>query len=86
MGAGSYLASEAEERLYAAEIRDEGQEVVDHLEREVAELALVLVLGALKGRVTRQRLGRAGTQVLLIGSLSAAVGYGVGRLVSGIAG
>lgn len=28
----------------------------------------------------------SGVQVLLIGSLSAAVGYGVGRLVSGIAG
>ncbi|HSB38830.1 MAG TPA: VIT1/CCC1 transporter family protein [Gaiellaceae bacterium] len=42
MGGGSYLASEAEEALYAAEIRDEGQEVVDAPEREVAELALVL--------------------------------------------
>ena len=42
MGSGSYLASEAEERLYAAEIRDEGREVVDHPERETAELALVL--------------------------------------------
>lgn len=42
MGSGSYLASEAEERLYAAEIRDEGQEIIDHPERETAELALVL--------------------------------------------
>lgn len=42
MGGGSYLASEAEEALYAAEIRDEGQEVDDAPEREVAELALVL--------------------------------------------
>jgi vacuolar iron transporter family protein len=42
MGGGSYLASEAEEALYAAEIRDEGKEVEDEPEREVAELALVL--------------------------------------------
>jgi VIT1/CCC1 family predicted Fe2+/Mn2+ transporter len=42
MGGGSYLASEAEEALYAAEIRDEGKEVADFPAREVAELALVL--------------------------------------------
>jgi VIT1/CCC1 family predicted Fe2+/Mn2+ transporter len=42
MGGGSYLASEAEEALYAAEIRDEGQEIIDHPDREIAELALVL--------------------------------------------
>src|SRR3954453_6733129 len=42
MGSGSYLASDAEEKLYAAEIRDEGQEIVDHPERETAELALIL--------------------------------------------
>ena len=42
MGGGSYLASEAEEALYAAEIRDEGREVEQEPEREVAELALVL--------------------------------------------
>jgi vacuolar iron transporter family protein len=42
MGGGSYLASEAEEALYAAEIADEGREVEDEPEREVAELALVL--------------------------------------------
>jgi VIT1/CCC1 family predicted Fe2+/Mn2+ transporter len=42
MGGGSYLASEAEEALYAAEIRDEGAEVNEHPEREIAELALVL--------------------------------------------
>ncbi|QEC46197.1 hypothetical protein FSW04_00505 [Baekduia soli] len=41
-GRGSYLASEAEEALYAAEIRDEGAEIAEHPEREVAELALVL--------------------------------------------
>ena len=42
MGGGSYLASEAEEALYASEIRTEGKEVEDFPERELAELALVL--------------------------------------------
>jgi VIT1/CCC1 family predicted Fe2+/Mn2+ transporter len=42
MGGGSFLASEAEEALYAAEMRDEAQEVDEHPEREVAELAIVL--------------------------------------------
>ena len=42
MGGGSYLASEAEEALYAAEMRDEAEEVTEEPEREVAELALVL--------------------------------------------
>jgi VIT1/CCC1 family predicted Fe2+/Mn2+ transporter len=42
MGGGSYLASEAEEALYAAEIADEGREVQEEPERETAELALVL--------------------------------------------
>lgn len=42
MGGGAYLASEAEEALYASEIRSEGGEIDDDPEREVAELALVL--------------------------------------------
>src|SRR3954447_25220096 len=42
MGSGSYLASEAEERLYEAEIAEEGEEIVLEPEREVAELAIVL--------------------------------------------
>lgn len=42
MGGGSYLASEAEEGLYAAEIADEGREIDEEWEREIAELALVL--------------------------------------------
>jgi len=42
MGSGSYLASEAEEGLFQAEIRDEGEEIVEHFEREVAELAIIL--------------------------------------------
>ena len=47
MGSGSYLASEAEEGLYQAEIRDEGEEIVEHFEREVAELAIILELEGL---------------------------------------
>ena len=42
MGSGSYLASEAEEKLYEAEIRDEGAEIEQYPERETAELALIL--------------------------------------------
>src|SRR5205814_2243019 len=42
MGGGSYLASEAEEALYAAEIADEGREVEEQPQREQAELALIL--------------------------------------------
>lgn len=173
MGGGSYLASEAEEGLYAAEIADERREIDEHAEREVAELALVLEdeglpreaaervaaglaanpavflrtkvqkelglspdvggaalgdalvvgltymvaaviplwpylflpliapalvvsvactllalfgLGLAKGRIARQVLIRAGLQVMLIGSASAAVGFGIGRLVTGITG
>jgi len=42
MGGGSYLASEAEEQLFASEIASEGQEIAEFPERETAELALVL--------------------------------------------
>jgi VIT1/CCC1 family predicted Fe2+/Mn2+ transporter len=42
MGGGSYLASQAEEQLYASEIASEGQEIDDFPERETAELALIL--------------------------------------------
>ncbi len=57
MGGGSYLASEAEEALYAAEIRDEGAEVDEHPEREVAELALVLEHEGLE-RAAAERVAR----------------------------
>jgi VIT1/CCC1 family predicted Fe2+/Mn2+ transporter len=173
MGGGSYLASEAEEALYAAEIEDEGREIEEAPEREVAELALVLedeglprdaaervahglaadanvflrtkiqkelglspdvggaavgdalvvglsylgaavvplwpylvlpltapalivsvvctlvalfALGVAKGRVARQAWKRAGAQVMLIGSASAAIGFAVGHLVTAITG
>jgi vacuolar iron transporter family protein len=42
MGSGSYLASEAEEKLYVSEIEEEGKEIVEFPERETAELAVVL--------------------------------------------
>lgn len=42
MGGGSYLASQAEEQLYASEIASEGQEIAEFPERETAELALIL--------------------------------------------
>lgn len=173
MGGGSFLASEAEEALYAAEMRDEGEEIERHAQREVAELALVLeheglerepaervahalatnpnvflrtkvqkelglspdvggaargdalvvglsylaaafiplwpyavlplmapalivslictlialfTLGVVKGRVARQALMRSGTQVLLIGSVSAGVGFAIGHIVTSIVG
>jgi VIT1/CCC1 family predicted Fe2+/Mn2+ transporter len=172
MGGGSYLASEAEEGLYLAEIRDEGREVEQEPEREIAELALVLeeegldraaaeevahglaanpnvflrtkvqkelglapdaggaaagdavvvgatylgaaviplwpyflfpvgvalpislgctllalfALGIIKGSVARQRLLRAGLQVLLIGGVSAGVGWVIGHVVTKIVG
>jgi len=42
MGAGSYLASEAEESFYRAEIDAEAREIDEFPEREQAELAVVL--------------------------------------------
>ena len=173
MGGGSYLASEAEEALYAAEMDDEALEVEEEPEREIAELALILeregldeheaervsrglasnpnvflrtkvqkelglspdaggaalgdalvvglsylaaaviplwpyavlpiiapalivslactlaalfTLGVVKGRVARQSLVRSGLQVLVIGSISAGVGFAIGHLVTAIVG
>ena len=172
MGGGSYLASEAEEQLYASEIAAEGREIDEFPERETAELALVLereglsrqravtvarglasnpnvflrtkvekelglsadaggnalgdavvvgatylgaaivplwpyflfslnvalvvslactlvalfAVGAAKGRVTRGSLLRSGVKVLIIGSISAGVGFAIGHLVTGLAG
>lgn len=173
MGGGSYLASEAEEALYVAEIADERAEIEQHPEREIAELAIVLeeeglersaaekvaqglsnnpnvflrtkvqkelglspdvggaaggdaltvgltylgaaiiplwpyiflpligpalivslvctlvalfTLGVIKGKVARQAWQRAGLQVMTIGSISAGIGFGIGHLVTAIAG
>jgi VIT1/CCC1 family predicted Fe2+/Mn2+ transporter len=172
MGGGSYLASEAEEGLYVAEMHDEDLEVQAEPEREIAELALVLedegleraaaeqvahglaanpnvflrtkvqkelglspdaggaavgdalvvgatylcaaiiplwpyflfsigtalpislgctlvalfTLGVIKGSVARQRLLTAGLQVLLIGGVSAGIGWIIGHVVTKIVG
>jgi VIT1/CCC1 family predicted Fe2+/Mn2+ transporter len=172
MGGGSYLASEAEEQFYQAEIADERAEIEDHPERETAELAIALEdeglpraqaervavglaanpnvflrtkvqkelglspdvggaalgdgivvgfsylvaaaiplwpyllfarltafpisigctlvalfgLGIVKGTLGRQARAFAGTQVLVIGAISAAVGFGIGHLVTSIVG
>lgn len=173
MGSGSYLASEAEEKLYLAEIEEEHQEILDHPEREAAELALVLeqeglprdqaeqvaiglaanpnvflrtkvqkelglspdvggaafgdaivvggtylgaaiiplwpyllpvslgialatslsctlvalfTLGIVKGRIARMNLLFSGAQVAVVGSISAGLGFLIGRIVSNIAG
>ena len=45
-------------------------------------LVALFALGVLKGRVGRQRQVRAGLQVLVIGGVSAAVGFGIGHLVT----
>jgi VIT1/CCC1 family predicted Fe2+/Mn2+ transporter len=61
MGSGSYLASEAEERLYRAEIAEEGEEIEREPEREVAELAIVLEREGLSAAQAEQvALGLAG--------------------------
>jgi VIT1/CCC1 family predicted Fe2+/Mn2+ transporter len=172
MGSGSFLASEAEEKLYEAEIGDEAEEITDHPERETAELALILeheglprpqaeqvalglaanpnvflrtkvqkelglspdtggaalgdalvvggtylgaaiiplwpylvfpltaalvasivctllalfALGIVKGRLARMAIMTSGLQVLIIGSLSAGLGFAIGRIVNAIAG
>jgi len=172
MGGGSFLASQAEEQLYASEIVSEGREIDEFPERETAELAVVLEregltreraetvarglasnpnvflrtkvekelglspdaggaalgdaimvgatylgaaivplwpyfffslhralvvslactllalfgVGAAKGRVTRLSLRRSGVQVMIVGSVSAGVGFAIGHLVTALAG
>jgi vacuolar iron transporter family protein len=172
MGAGSYLASQAEEQLYRSEIASESREIDEYPERETAELAVVLereglprqqaetvarglaanpnvffrtkiekelgispdaggaalgdalvvgatylgaaivplwpyfffhlnlalavsltctllalfAVGVAKGRVTRLSLPRSGLQVVLVGTVSAGVGYAIGHLVTTITG
>jgi VIT1/CCC1 family predicted Fe2+/Mn2+ transporter len=172
MGGGSFLASQAEEQLYAFEIAAEGREIDEFPEREAAELAVVLeregltrkraetvarglasnpnvflrtkiekelglspdaggaalgdaivvgatylgaaivplwpyfffslnralvaslactllalfAVGAAKGRITRLSLLRSGVQVMIVGSVSAGVGFAIGHLVTAIAG
>jgi hypothetical protein len=39
-----------------------------------------------KGRITRLSLLRAGVQVMIVGSISAGVGFAIGHLVTTLAG
>jgi hypothetical protein len=48
-------------------------------------LALFSVEAA-KGRVTRLALRRSGIQVMIVGSVSAGVGFAIGHLITAIAG
>jgi vacuolar iron transporter family protein len=49
-------------------------------------LIALFALGVAKGRIARQTWQRAGVQVMLIGSASAAVGFGIGHLVTAVTG
>ena len=44
------------------------------------------MLGIAKGRIARMSLMRSGAQVAVIGSVSAAIGYAIGHVVTSIAG
>ena len=50
----------------------------------ICTLLALFALGMVKGRVARQGLLVAGLQVAAVGSVSAAVGFAIGRLVSGV--
>ena len=52
----------------------------------VCTLVALFTLGVVKGRVARQRRGRSGLQVLLIGSVSAGVGFAIGHIVTSVVG
>jgi VIT1/CCC1 family predicted Fe2+/Mn2+ transporter len=52
----------------------------------ISTLVMLFLLGVAKGMVTRLSLVRAGLQVLLIGSASAALGFAIGHLVSALSG
>jgi VIT1/CCC1 family predicted Fe2+/Mn2+ transporter len=49
-------------------------------------LVALFVVGVAKGRVTRVSLLRSGLQVMIVGSVSAGVGYAIGHLVTTIYG
>lgn len=51
----------------------------------ICTLVALFALGVFKGRVTSQSLLRAGMQVAIVGSASAAIGFGIGHLVSALA-
>jgi VIT1/CCC1 family predicted Fe2+/Mn2+ transporter len=49
-------------------------------------LAALFALGVVKGRLARMAILTSGLQVAVIGSLSAGLGFAIGRIVNGIAG
>ena len=49
-------------------------------------LFALFALGVAKGRIARQAWRRTGVQVMLIGSASAAIGFGIGHLVTAVTG
>jgi len=49
-------------------------------------LLALFTVGAAKGRVTRLSLRRSGVQVMIVGSVSAGVGFAIGHLVTALAG
>ena len=49
-------------------------------------LVALFVVGVAKGRVTRISLRRSGLQVMVVGSVSAGVGYAIGHVVTAVAG
>ena len=49
-------------------------------------LLALFAVGVAKGRVTRLSLRRSGLQVMIVGSVSAGVGYAIGHLVTTLAG
>ena len=51
----------------------------------VCTLVALFVVGVAKGRITRLSLLRSGLQVMIVGSVSAGVGYAIGHLVTAIA-
>ena len=52
----------------------------------VCTLGALFMLGIAKGRIARMSLMRSGAQVAVIGSVSAAIGYAIGHVVTSIAG
>jgi len=52
----------------------------------VCTLLALFAVGVAKGRVTRLSLLRSGVQVVIVGSVSAGVGYAIGHLVTTLAG
>ena len=49
-------------------------------------LLALFAVGVAKGRVTRLSLLRSGLQVMIVGSISAGVGFAIGHLVTTLSG